>query len=298
MSLTEIVFSIEELKLSHLGVFDVPQPRMYENIGPLKDIRGRMSFDLSGHSAAVVRVVQAQKAEVPANIDLTFSKTSINLGKADSNDAAKETYSVKGLVVEDLKKLAAMETAKNKANEFISLASKEGWKAASKKFEEQYGQKSKQNPAEANDFQIQEFKRLRRTCDADLEALAMQNFGRAEFRLIMDDSKKERQLTDKIYSLIPADANSPKSLPIVMEFKPDMAYLAIQKLTVRRLNENEFGSIKGIEAFKQDIKKSQSLAAVYFNPQDILYRTNYKATEDANKIQIPMPEEIPMDFGD
>ena len=54
VGLTQIVFSIEQIDISELGPFDVPKPRMYENIGPLKDILGQI--------VVVVRIIKAEKA--------------------------------------------------------------------------------------------------------------------------------------------------------------------------------------------------------------------------------------------
>ena len=54
MGLSRIVFAIDELGSSELGPFDIPNPRMYESIGPLKDVFGKIGV--------VVRISKVEKS--------------------------------------------------------------------------------------------------------------------------------------------------------------------------------------------------------------------------------------------
>ncbi|MHC4458968.1 MAG: hypothetical protein ACYS0I_18155 [Planctomycetota bacterium] len=51
LRLTQIVFAIDDVGTSELGPFDIPKPRIHQNIGPMSDIFGQIK--------AVVRIINA-----------------------------------------------------------------------------------------------------------------------------------------------------------------------------------------------------------------------------------------------
>ena len=69
--LSQIVFAVDELSTSILGPFDAPKPKMYGNIGSLKDI--------SGKAMVLLRIIEAQKACEPESVDQSFSKSTLKL---------------------------------------------------------------------------------------------------------------------------------------------------------------------------------------------------------------------------
>ena len=273
--LTQTVFAIDELGVSELGPFDVPKPRMYENIGPIRDTTGQI--------VAVVRVIEAEKASEPESIiDQTFSKGTLRFEQT-SEQANKDFYSVKEKVTEDLKKLAAMDTAKSKAEEFKVLAAKEGWESAVNKFNKLYGQTDKRNESDPNVFRLQSLTNLRRISNAVIETLAVQTIGNPAAQSSVDEAKKERLLRNKLYSLVPQDSNSLDTVPLVLEFKPDMSYYCLKNVSVKHLTQNEYKRIKAAQVYKEDIIQSQSLAAVHFSPENILRRMNFRWSEQEEK---------------
>jgi len=230
VSLTQIVFAVDDLAASELGPFDVPKPGMYENIGPLKDLWGSARFglqDTSGQIMALVRVIKAIKTDEPESIDQTFSTSSLEfdpnqpsaLSGAEGQDTNENIYSVKEKVTEDLKKLAAMETAKSKAEEFIDLAVKEGWDSALDKFNELYGKQTSQDPNDPNTsgtinaeqnaaepFKLQNLTGLRRISTAAIETLAAQTAGNPAAHLFLNGRKNQRRFVEQLYSLVPQDS--------------------------------------------------------------------------------------------
>ena len=46
--LSKVVFAVDELAVSELGPFDVPKPKMFENIGPIKDMMSMYSSNSGG----------------------------------------------------------------------------------------------------------------------------------------------------------------------------------------------------------------------------------------------------------
>ena len=283
VGLTRTVFAIDELKASELGPFDVPKPRLYENIGPAKDILGQIMV--------VVRVTEAEKASEPESVNQTFASGSLEFDE-DQEQLSEEVYSVKDKVVEDLKKLAAMDTTKSKAEEFIELAVKDGWESAVDKFNELYGKLDKQSGEDANVFELQNLTNLQRISSMELGTLALQSAGNPARRLLADKAKKENQLVGQFYSLIPPDSNTIDNLPLVMEFKPDMSYYCLKDISVKRLEQEQYDKIKAVQVYKEDFIQSQSLAPVHFNPENILKRMNFRLVEeDKEPADINTPSE-------
>ncbi len=273
--LNRVVFALDELGVSELGPFDIQKPRLYQNIGPLVDISGQMTGEIEGQITALVRVIGAEKAAEPESIDQSFSADTLVLDQApDQTD--QNVYSVREKVVEDLKKLAAMDTAKSKADEFLDLAEKDGWHTAVDKFNEFYGRHDNQDQASAQTFRLQNFANLRRIPDPVLQTLAVQTEGDPAARALLNERKRESLLRDRIFSLVPEDSNTPANLPLVLELKPNMSYYCLKDVLVKRLYRQDYETVKAMRGYKQDFMQSQSLAPVHFNPENILKRMNFR----------------------
>jgi hypothetical protein len=283
--LIKIVFAVSELNASELGPLDVPKPRMFENIGPVKDITGAYTSNAGG-IMAVVRVIDALKAAPPENINVTYSTRSFNF---DPNEkvAEKDIYSVKKKVTEDLKKLEALGTTKSKAEEFVALTKKEGWTSAINKFQELYGKKQR-DANEPNEFQLQNYPDMRRISDENLLTIAIQGQGNPITPFILRETQINQQFGDKLYSLVPPDKNTVESLPLVIEFKPDLSYYVIKDLSIKPLYQEEYEKLKVNLLFREEYIESQSLGAIHFDPANIIQRMNFRMakpqeqTEDAN----------------
>jgi len=303
VSLARIVFAIDDLAASELGPFDVPKPGVHENIGPLKDLWGSAWSglqDIPGQIMAIVRVIKAIKATEPESIDQTFSTSPLEFDP-NQEDEAENIYSVKEKVTEDLKKLAAMEAAKNKAEEFIELAAKDGWDSTLDKFNELYGQQTSQDPNDPNTsevsnadksatkpFKLQNLTGLQRISSNTLETLIMQSEGNPGQRsfvrevqkwLSVNEAKIERQFIDQLYSLVPQDSNTVDAVPLVMEFKPGMSFYCIKNISVNRISQQEYEKVKAMQLQRDDYVQSETLSAVHFNPENILKRMNFRPAE-------------------
>jgi hypothetical protein len=307
IGLTQLVFSVDELDLSELGPFAVSKPRMYENIGPVRDILGRIM--------AIVRVIDAQKASEPESINQTFSVETLKFETAEKqanqedpnlepeeDSETEEVYSVKEKVTEDLKRLAAMEVTKKKAGEFLDLVAKDGWESSIEKFNELYGQQGGQDESDPNasedpnlikdteePFNMEESANLQRISRETIERLAVVSEGNpgaplfvkeAQRWLSVSEAKIAGQFIDQLYSLVPPDSNTAEALPILMPFKPDMSYYCINDIRIRRVVREEYEQIKPIQVFKDEYIQFQSLAAVHFNPANILKRTRFRWVEE------------------
>lgn len=265
VELTRIVFAIDELGCSELGQFDAPKPRMYENIGPAKDMLGQIM--------AIVRVVGAEKAAKPAEISQIVNKQTFRLDRT-APSITEDTYSIQEKVTEDLKKLAAMDTTRVKAEEFIELAKKDGWDAALDKYNELYGEKADTDAGKP--FQMQKLTELRRIPKMALRDLAVRSAGNPSAQLSIGEIQKESQLREKLYSVAAEDANSPEKAPLVLEFKPNMSFYCVKDISVKRLDRARYDQLKAIRVYREEFIQSQSLAAVHFNPENILMRTAFR----------------------
>lgn len=265
--LPQIVFAVDELGSSRLGIFDIPKPRMYENIGPMKD-----SWE---EIAAIFRIVKAEKASEPKEVNETFSKASLRF-EHEEEEKSEDVYSVREAVIEDLKKLAAMETTKAKAYEFVKQIVKDGWDESITKFNKLYG---KRNIDEPNVFELEESRELKRVSNLTFDTMIMQRANNPLVEFITNESKKQDLLINTLYTLVPEDANSLNTVPFIMEYKPDMSFYVIKNLAVRRVNQDEYDRFKSPMAYREDIVRSQSLAAVHFNPENILTRMKFLSAE-------------------
>ena len=297
--LSQVVFAVDEVAATELGRFDVSTPSVYENIGPVRDLMSEYG-DISGRIMAVVRVIEAEKASEPESIDLTFSTSSFDLDPNDE-ESSEDVYSVKEKVAEDVKKLAAMAAAKARAEEFIARAATEGWKDTLDSFNKVHKEQQQQDPNDPDAFRLQNFRDLRRLSRAALETLAVHNRGvpgqrmyvpQVQELLTLGEAKIKGQLVNELYSLVPAGSTTAETLPLVMEFKPDMSYYAIKNVSVKPLWKEGYEDVKVMRLFREDHTRSQSLAAVHFNPENIMKRLNLRwAGLDEEQADVDTPAE-------
>lgn len=313
IGLTQLVFAVDELNLSELGPFALSKPKMYGNIGPLRDILGRIT--------AIVRVIDVEKATEPESVNQTFSVNTLKFETAEQQAnqedpnlepeedlESEEVFSVREKVTEDLKRLAAMDVTKKKAGEFLSLVAKDGWENSIEKFNNLYGQQGGADESEANvpedsnapedpnavkstdePFNMEESTNLQRISRETIGRLTVLSEGNPGAPLFVKESQRwlslseakiARQFIDQLYSLVPPDSNTAEALPILMAFKPDMSYYCIKEIRIRRIFQEEYEQTKPLQVYKEEYIQSQSLAAVHFNPANILKRTNFRWVEE------------------
>ena len=276
--LIKIAFAADDLNSSELGPFDAPKPKLYENIGPAQDIRAQIIM--------LVRVIEAQKAFVPENINQTIASASLELGEQ------QKTSSVKDLVVKDLKNLVAMDTAKSKAEEFIKLAEKNGWENTIDEFNKLYADSKKPDGEDQDELKLQHLADVQRISDKGIDTLIMKKDYSPTKWWLVNEVKIERLLIDRLHALIPEDSNTPETLPVVLEFKPDKSCYCLKALTVNRLDRQQYNTIKAARTYREDFLQSQSLAPVHFNPENILKRMNFRmAKEDKTSADVNTPPE-------
>jgi len=268
------LFAAEPLGGSELGPFDVPKPRIYENIGPAKDILGKIML--------LTRIIEIRKASEPESLEQTINKRRLVFDSPQ--EKPDEIYSVKEKIVEDLKNLAAMTKARAEAGKFVIQVAELGWDDAIEKLNDDYKQQHALEPDEPNIFKLQTAEKLKRISPSELNAIEARSLGNPQAQLHLATFRKNACFADMLYNLVPADANSLENVPVVVEFKPQMGCYCLKKLLINRFTQDDFEKVKASALYQQDIIASQSIAAVHLNPENILDRMNFRAVRQQKNL--------------
>ena len=291
--LVRLVFAVEQLKTSELGSMDVKAPRLYENIGPLKDAR-EGTGDYAGKNMMLVRIVAAEKAAEPKNINEKIDKHSVRFDR--QNTAGEDSNTIGELVIEDLKRLAAMDKTKSKAQEFVAMAAKDGWKDAVDEFNRVYGKgKDDSNTisSKKHTFTLNMRSGLRRINNLGIETLMARYEGNPMARVLINDTKREGMLVDKFYALVPEDGNTLAKPGAIVEYKPGMCYYCLESMTINRLYQEGFDMAKAAEVVNDEFVDSQALAFIHYNPKNIVKRMKF--VEIQERQDVTGPNSVPAD---
>lgn len=267
--LSNLLFASEPFGDSEPDFFDVPKARLYENIGPAKDVISEIML--------LARIVEVQKASEPEGLEQTINKNGVVFDSAGEKQG--KIYSVKEKVIEDLKKLTAMAEAKARADKFVIQVANYGWDDALKKLNKTYKRRYSLESDEPDVFSILPASQLKRISASEFETIVAQSSGKPQAQLQLAMVRKKALFANMLYNLVPADANSLGTVPLVMECRPDMSYYCLKNLSINRITKEDFENVKAIEVYRQDIIASQSAAAVHFNPENILARMNFRAAK-------------------
>jgi len=272
--LSQVLFSVEELGEQAVTLMSMPKAEMYRSIGPVQDPSVSRARDLSGQIMGIVRIVAVEPAGEPENLDVEYSTKTLTLGDAD--DDADSVYAVKDQVIADLRTLAAWDTTKTRAQEFIELATKETWDKAVNQFNEQYGAQAKSDPNDPNVFEVQHLAGLQKIPTEQMDFIALQAANSPGAAKFLRQLFVEQRFVNRLYSLIPAQSDTLDKAPLVMEFRPDQSFYCLKRLSVQRVNQQQFEAAKPMLLVRTDRVETQSLAAVHFNPSNILERTRFR----------------------
>jgi hypothetical protein len=287
ISASQALFSVSDLGDRAIVLLSSPATKMYRTIGPLRDagMTGVM---------AVARVINVEKAAEPANLNVAYSITTMTLSNTSKEDA-NSVYSVKDQVSKDLKVLAAWDKTKAKAQELVELSSKEGWGKAVTKFNDLYGKDLKKDPNDPNVFRVDRRNGVQRITEAQAEVYTAQLSNSPNGRLVLNRMQTQKLLAERLFSLVPADANTAPKMPAVMEFKPDQSFYALKTVTVQRVNQQQFQEMKNTVAFRNESTETQSLMTVHYDPQNIVKRMKFKYAEEGANRRVAAPPISPED---
>jgi len=248
-------FAIDALGYT-AGLFDADAPEIFQSFGPVRDGRDALM--------GLMRVIDVAGKEAPESVDVSFSQASVVLNEADEN-----IYSVREAVVNDLKKLAAMEMLESKADELLALVSEHGWDEAVEKFNQQY-------ELEENPVRVQTQDDINRLSESMVRRLEIQNQGDPTAEFFLRNIKEQKMWRDKLYSLIPAGESRPAELPMIAEFKPHKSWYVFKDVELERLTEGQYEQLKAFQAYREQLTGAQAMAVVHFNPSNIEQRMGFE----------------------
>ncbi len=273
--LSQMLFSVEELGDDAVVLLSVPSAEMYRSIGPARDPAMTGARNMSDKIMALVRVVDAREAAPPESLETTFSTKTLGIGES-SEDEADILYSVEEKVIEDVRTLAAWDTAKNRAAEFAVLAAKDGWQPAVNEFNTLYGDQIKDDPNDPNVFSLDQLVGVRPISGEQLSAIKAQAANNPSVASFVERLSNEQRFVDRLHSLVPPDSNSLPQTPVVMEYLPDQTLYCLKSISIQRLPQEHFQQMKGKLLRRDQYNDAQNLAIVHFMPKNILDRMQFE----------------------
>jgi hypothetical protein len=290
--LSQLLFSIEQFGERAVTLMSVPDVQMFRSIGPVRDLSGMSRPNASDQIMALVRIVAVEPTAPPASLDVSYSTRALRVGDAEAEDSV---YSVREKVIEDLRILAAWDTTRTRAQEFVALAAQEGWDTAVAKYNELYGEQAKDDPNDPNVFEIQYLTGLRRISAEQLQVIATQAAANPAASQYLRRLRVERRFMDQLSALIGPDKDEVTEVPLLVEFKPDQSYYCLRNLSIQRLTQPQFESIRPMLLSREEHAESQSMAAVHLDPDNILKRMGFRFAEQITPVVDMGPRELPED---
>jgi hypothetical protein len=290
-SFVRVLFAIEQLKVSELGPMDIKAPRLYENIGPLRDAQELSAEGYKSKNMMLARVIAAEKAAEPKSIDERIDRHGIQFEQDSSTRADSNT--IREIVTDDLKLLAAMDKTKTRAQEFVTLTTTAGWKTAVQRFNTLYSKNAGDSnaiPLKDRTFALNKRSGLRRIDIQEIEKVRIRSEGNPMARMILDRTIREGSLMDKIFALIPQDSNTLTKEGEIMEFKPGMCYYCLESATIHRLYQEVFDVTKASEDVRDEYADSQALAVSHYSPKNIVTRMKYVQIKEQQDVNVPKTE--------
>ncbi len=275
--LIQVLFSVEALGEEAIQLTSVPSAQVYRSIGPARPAMIEAAPELAGQIMTLVRIVAVEPAAAPESLDAQHSTKTLVIDDTNLDDT--DVHSVKEAVIDDLRILAAWETTKTRAQEFVQVANEGTWDEAVNKFNELYGEQAKDDPNDPNVFEVQNRFGLQRIAQAQMEVIATQTANVPGIDENLRRFAVEQRFANRLYSLIPLKGNTAKDLPVVLEFKPDQSFYCLKDVSIRRLDQERFKSMKTSLLMQQAHVESQSLSLIHFNPANILKRANLTSVE-------------------
>jgi hypothetical protein len=255
--LSKVVFATDGT--TKLTQFEVPTPRMWENIGPISDSVGSI--------VGIVRVIKIEKAIEPVELDVSYSIEPVKLDKTDS---PQEQYSIRQAVAEDVKIQKAMDSAKTRAQELVKSITEKGWASAISQYNKNYttGLVRLENVSQLKGISQRELltgKMLSK--DNPAQVVGLKNV------LI----KKEQ--FNKLSSLIPAGETEAKNIMQIVRFEPDWCYYVVKDVSRTPVTQADYLAIKNQAAYQVDNVSSESLGVIHYLPENIIKRTNFRSAK-------------------
>jgi len=264
VDLAKLVFAIKELGVTKMGPFETATPRKWENIGPLRDRWGQ--------TLAIVRVVGSAKAESPADMNVRYSKQG---AITDVPSEGPAVHSVRENVVEDCKLLAAMETARERAEMFAGLLKDKTWAEAVEFYNEEYLVKDIAGMSTGRRLRSEKLDNRMRTAQRDIEQMRERFSNMPMATRYIANMTESKGLTDLLFAAA-GDLAETKDVNKVLGFEQGGAYYVVKDIARTAATKDEYLQSRGRAAFSVDAVRSQSMSLIHFRPDNILERMGFR----------------------
>jgi len=263
--LGKVVFALDELGAGQAGPLGVPKTKMWENIGPARDMFGSI--------VAILRVIKAETASEPADLSATFNKNGVAL---DETEQIENLYSVRAKVAEDIKLQKAMQQAGARAYELVKLIEAKGdWNEALDELNSLYHDPN--DPATVK-LQLDKLLQQSRLSNMDIRYARDQLADNPAAAPYVRNSIERKKLLDELYSFIPAGKTEAVNLKSVLEFKPGACYYVVKNVSRTAVTRQDYRQKKAQVAFMLDAARAERLSLIHLGPDNIFKRMKYRTT--------------------
>jgi hypothetical protein len=222
---------------------------------------------------ALVRVVDIKDAEIPDSVDVEFDIQGVSLSEEPTEE---KVYSLKETVRNDIRMLDAMETAKNRAEELSALVDEKDWDDAITAYNDKYGS---DDPNDANDqaVDVESIKQQSRISQTEIEMakrVMLENPASAGY---IQQQVTGNLLINKLYTLLPDDAETTGIIHSVLPFEMQEAVLVVKQVLRQFATLSYYADNKAQTALQLSTAESAALALDHFSNDNILQRMNYQS---------------------
>ncbi|MFZ9023837.1 MAG: hypothetical protein ACO3BO_03730 [Anaerohalosphaeraceae bacterium] len=259
----------------------IPSVRVWENLGPLSG--GYYSEEDSKfyRLMALVRVVGVKEAAVPVDVNTTFDTRGIVLGEPTAEEDT--TFSLAEQVKEDIRLLAAMDAAKARANELTRRINGQDWDEAIADYNSEYTADGQQIKLDG----VQQQLRISQAEVAMAKQIMLQSPASAQYLLQRIISS---MLTDRLYALLPEDAETTGPIKTVLAFEPQTACYVVKEVVRQPATTADYLDNKAQTALQLSVTEAAGLALVHFGPENILERMAYEPKRQEEADEQPIEE--------
>lgn len=257
----------EKTKLGSLS------PRIWETIGPMRGYYYSEKAKKADYITVLCRIIDVKPAGEPETMDLVYSTAGIAFDKADAD---QKIFDLKKHIFEDLRKQAAMETAKIRADELKQMIAKSNWDAAIKEYSAKYA------PADPNKAEDKAFRELKLET-VNQQVLAGQSDIEMMRRIMSDDPSRAQMVREQLiknsrntlfFGLL-GDKTATGVISEIFEFKPDMTYYVVKEVTLKSATTEDYLNSKGFAAMRAAMTEASAMSLIHFNPIGIQKRLEY-----------------------
>jgi hypothetical protein len=279
--LEKIIFSVEPIKETIMGKYEVSQPKLWENIGPVMGVV--QTENNSGFSQVIglMRITGAKEKQIPKKIDLSYDITGGKISKTVGNENNRDYYSLRQKVYDDWKILGAMEKAHNAADNLANIVTAKGWEKGLEEFNEKYDQAK---------FDITKMNERARISQTQIEILK-DRAGPEYIKNMVHD----KMLLDKLYSLIPMDEYETINPLKAIKVEPQAKCYLVKSVTKTPVYRSDYLESKPAMASTFAYRAQNTAAIELLNPKNIFERLNFQivtqeresedSTEDKQNIE-------------